>query len=544
MRAVWLVRSRQMAARFRFWLAMFGYNPRDHSLSHKIYLVYAAVFYALWGFMVLTLLADWTGRLLAATGIASPASAASAIALAGLLVWTLSTALSASRRCPIQFTEDDAYLICQTPVNRKSVVLAWLAGQWVLPALIIGAISVTLGFGVVEANSPAGLTTADLPLYLLAGVRIVTLALPVYLGLYAMVWALGVFRLRGDRDVPQLIWLPVALTGFVLIGLLSTGAFSGNAYSSLLGLLTRPPWTTVFLPLTLPLQAGFGQLAWTSGLLVSSLLALTSLALLLWLAGDLNLSRAAMESRSVDSKSSSQRTVNLLPGAESRELKRLGIGRPASVLPGFGGWWSLVWKDLIQSSRLGLVRQVLYALAILLFNLGVLIIVDWGVRTWLALLWVIIIGQASTRRLRADMALWSIYRQLPLPSHRLILGDVVLPVTLVTLLSWLGVLLGLLSGADKALAISIALLAPILAANVTLAAAVDCLRLGNTASLLAGDAPQPGILGALLGAAVVTLAAILIWWARTFGLILAIWLALLTAAMLLRLSAGLLHRMR
>ena len=107
MGAVWLVRSRQMAARFRFWLAMFGYNPRDHSISHKIYLLYAAIFYALWGFMVLTLLADGTGKMLTATRIEPPADAALAIAAAGLLGWTLLSALGASRRSPILFTEDE-----------------------------------------------------------------------------------------------------------------------------------------------------------------------------------------------------------------------------------------------------------------------------------------------------------------------------------------------------------------------------------------------------------------------------------------------------
>ena len=38
MRAAWLVRSRQMVSDFAFWLAIIGYNRRDRSLSHRIYL--------------------------------------------------------------------------------------------------------------------------------------------------------------------------------------------------------------------------------------------------------------------------------------------------------------------------------------------------------------------------------------------------------------------------------------------------------------------------------------------------------------------------
>ena len=547
MRAVWLVRSRQMAARFRFWLAMFGYNPRDHSISHKIYLMYAAVFYILWGFMVLTLLADGTAKILAATRITPPAMAALAIAMAGLLGWSLLAALNASRRSPILFTEEDAYLICQTPADRRAVALAWLIGQWVLPALIVGALAVTLGFGVVEANSPNGLTTADLPRYLLAGLRIVSLVLPLHLGLNALVWALGVYRLGGARQVPRLFWLPVTLIALVLVGLFSTSALSGEAGFSpaaLLAPLSRPPWTTVLLPLAWPIRAGFGQLAWTSGLLLALLVAVIGLGLLAWLAADLNLSRAAIESRYTAGQFSSKQAINLQPEAESRQLQRLGIGRPASRLPGREGWLSLVWKDIIQSGRLGLLRQLFYALAIFLFSLSAALVNDWGVRAWLALLWVIVVGQIATRRLRADLALWGIFRQLPLNPGRLIMGNAVLPLILISLLSWLGLWVGRLLGADAVLANTMGLLIPGLAAGVTLAAAMDTLRLGTTASLLAGDVPQPGMLAVLLGAAFIALAAGLVWRAQTFGLILAFWLTLFTAALLLRVAASSLRRMR
>jgi hypothetical protein len=35
-----MVRSRQIARKLAWWLALIGYDPHDHSLSHRIYLVY------------------------------------------------------------------------------------------------------------------------------------------------------------------------------------------------------------------------------------------------------------------------------------------------------------------------------------------------------------------------------------------------------------------------------------------------------------------------------------------------------------------------
>ena len=61
MRAAWMVRVRQMESQFAFWLALIGYDKRDKSVTHRIYLVYAMVFMAIWVFAVFTLLAGSGG---------------------------------------------------------------------------------------------------------------------------------------------------------------------------------------------------------------------------------------------------------------------------------------------------------------------------------------------------------------------------------------------------------------------------------------------------------------------------------------------------
>ena len=64
MNAVWLVRERQVGSRMSFWTAIVGYDPRDHSRSHQIYLVYVIIFFSLWGFAMLALIADWGAAVL------------------------------------------------------------------------------------------------------------------------------------------------------------------------------------------------------------------------------------------------------------------------------------------------------------------------------------------------------------------------------------------------------------------------------------------------------------------------------------------------
>ena len=46
-----------------FWTTIVGYDPQDHSLSHRIYLIYVVIFFSLWWFAVLALIADWVARI-------------------------------------------------------------------------------------------------------------------------------------------------------------------------------------------------------------------------------------------------------------------------------------------------------------------------------------------------------------------------------------------------------------------------------------------------------------------------------------------------
>src|SRR5574342_104344 len=130
MKPVWLVRSRQIAQKLSFWLTLIGYDPRDHSLSHRIYLVYASIFMSLWGFAMLSLVAGGAARALTLPGIGSANQAAARISLLVLVIWFFYQLWQVSRRSPFVFSEEDAYLICQTPVRRSIVAISWFLGDW------------------------------------------------------------------------------------------------------------------------------------------------------------------------------------------------------------------------------------------------------------------------------------------------------------------------------------------------------------------------------------------------------------------------------
>jgi hypothetical protein len=215
MKPVWMVRSRQIAEKLSFWLTLIGYDPHDHSLSHRIYLIYAAVFMSLWAFAVLSLAASATAGMLTVLGIGSVGQAAAQISLLIFIVWSTYELWQVSRRSPFVFSEEDAYLICQTPVKRSIVAISWFVGDWFTQALPFWAIGIIFGFALVESQLVGKFVFADFFLYVTFGLRAWSVFLPLQLGLLALLWALGALRLQGNREWR---WLPrLALIGILLI---------------------------------------------------------------------------------------------------------------------------------------------------------------------------------------------------------------------------------------------------------------------------------------------------------------------------------------
>jgi hypothetical protein len=567
MKAVWMVRSRQMYTSFRFWLALFGYNPRDRSFSQKLYLVYAAIFYLLWSFAVLSLFAGGAAQVLGGlqsilgSQNALPGSevssniapAASLVGWLGLVIWWLIATYTAARRSPLNFNEEDAYLICQTPADRRAVALAWLVGQWPASLLPIGTLAIVLGFSLVEGAKRGFLTTADIPMYLLSGLRSVSVIVPLQIGLLALAWTPGIIRLRRGGEHAWVRLISPA------VGVLLTAAWlvSNSGGTPLLERLNQAPMVVLATPLMYPLRAALGLNNWTNGFLAALGWAAIGLLSMFWAASRLNLSRAAQESRGQIT------LVQTLLAGDARQVEvfktqqRLGTQHKASAwLTGSSWemrsqkrhWLALILKDLAQSGRTNPLSRLWGWLSVLLIGAGLILSTglraqDWALSAILLVYWSLQIGNQATKRLRDDLALWSVLRPLPLRQGDLIGAEITRGWIEACLASWLGLAMGLgmlslLQATSEAMQAALPaappllqpggnlilfLLVPILAALALFGATIDVLRQAKSSNLLAGFAPQPGFLSLVLGGGAVLISAGLALGLAAFY----VWLALL-----------------
>lgn len=528
MSPVWFVRSRQLASSLRYWLIIVGYNRNDRSLTHKIYLVYVAIFFTLWGFAMLAFFASTARSILTPFHLPSIPLAATALSTILLLGWFLFNTYQAARRSPLAFSEDDAYLICQTPVSRRAVAFAWLAGSWPLQAALLGAVGVVLAFAGVDAALAGKTTLADSPLYLLAGFRSLLVTALLVGGMQCLAWAFGCLRLRGDRDLGPRLWLaPAGLGLFLAVGLFSGGSPMQS--------LTGGPMAILLQPLIFPLASGYGLEAWLGGLLAGAAWAALG-ALALWLAADgVNLSRAAQETTRQVARLNAAAAGNSDAAGELALQQKLGIGHSPALFPAGPGWMALFWKNLVRTERRGGWAFLSPWLSIFFVGLGVALIPDWGGRALILLVWGSLVAQQAGQSLRADLAQWGIFRPLPVPARRELLADLAIPAVLATVMAWLSILGGAATRSGGALTAWAALLVPGLALGIVLGGAVDILRSAKSQALLVGNAPAPGGISLAIAAGLLALAVLPAAWLAGHGL--PMWLACLAALLLGLLAA-------
>lgn len=498
--AVWLVRSHQIAADLRYWLTYIGYDRRDRSLSHKVYLVYATLFFSVWGFATLALLASWAGGVLKVLVASLPAGsglneAAISVLVLALLGWWLFKAFKAGRASPLTFTEDDAALICQAPVSRPAVALLWLLGDWIKVGPVFWALAVTLAFALQDAALGEKVSVEYVPRYVLAGLRAMTLTLLVQWGLMALAYAWGVLRLERDR-VRRVWWLGPAVVAAFLAGLLVSS-------SNLLGSLSTGWGGRLLLPLVFPVSAGYGRADWGWGLLASLAWAGLGSVFLALAARNLNLGRAAQESTGRAAMEAAAQAGNAQAVADISLRSRLGVSHAPTRLPGRGAtaWRSLIWKTVLSWSRRGATNLLGPALMIFAAGLGLALAPDWGTRAWAAFAWLVAVEQFAAGPLVDDLRMWHLYRGLPFDTRQSLIGELVIPVVAVTLLGWLALIVaGIVSAlfALSSLPVWAVLLVPGAALSCTLAAALDVLRSSRSGRLLTGQAPMPGTTGSLI----------------------------------------------
>jgi len=398
-----------------------------------------------------------------------------------LLMSAIWQGYTSGKHSPFIFSETDAELICQTPVDRRQVALAWFLGDWIPGGLVFGALATVLRFASLQLVEQGGVVWAHLPGYLLAGLQIVSIILPLHMAFMATTYTLGALRLRGDTDNPWLRWIPVwAGLGLIILALISKRGIQ-----------------IILWPMLFPLTAGFGGSNWLLGFILALILALSGMFLLYRASLRLNLSRAAQESRF---RWSVQQVSWLGDSQLRRELitrQRLGVGHQASRIQGRAGAWSLIWKDWVATLRVMNFGTVMSWLGIFGVFLGMILAPDWGARIWAFAIWTLLVSQGCTARLRADLKVWTITRQLPFSGRETLAAQVATPVLGTTLLSWLAMGIGSWLGFSPV--ISLFVLAPVAIMCITLAAAFDILRQCHGSDLLAGQVADLGAGGVVLG---------------------------------------------
>ena len=515
-----------MGSDLRYWLILTGYNRNDRSISQKIYMVYAAIFFSLWIMAMLSFLASTARQFLTALGVSSMPAAATALLGLLLLGWWFYQLYRAGRSSPLAFSEDDAYLICQTPVSRRSVAFAWLIGPWAVWSGLLGAVAVVLAFAVTDAALAGKTTAADVPLYLLAGWRSLAVVALVVGGLLSLAWAFGCLRLQGDRERKRLYLIPAALALILLTGLLGGG--------SIFHALSQTPWNVLLSPLIFPSAASFDAALWGSGLLAGLGWLAIGVAALFLAARRLNLSRAGQETTRQVARQNAMLSGAAGVAEQMDVQQRLGIGHNPSLLHAGSGWRALLWKNLVRIERRGAWNFLSGWLLIFLVGLGAALAPDWGGRGWALLVWASLVCQQSARFLQNDLSLWPLFRPLPVPARTLLMADLALPAMLATLLAWLALLGGAVSGIPG-LTPWTALVAPGVALALGAAGAVDILRTATSQYLLAGQAASPGGVSLAIAAALLAGLVLSASWLAGTGMLLP--LACFTALLLSLLSA-------
>lgn len=489
MHAIHWLRSRQEEREWAYWLALVGYNPRDHSLNNRIYLVYLILFFSAWTIVTLTLFAAGGAKIITFLSAVEPARAAIFLEFLLLGFWSIYNTFQALKRSPVAFSEADAVLLCQMPVDHRFLTIRWMLMPWLKSAIPFWIVAVTLGFSLAGTALPGLLTGNDFLEYAWFGLRAWLGIIPIHLGLYALQWIAGVFRLQKDREEGWFAYLLLAAMGILFIFLFIS--FAG-ANIPFLASLSKIVDLAIY-----PLSPGFGVGNIAFSTLASWILSNCLLGFLFWISTAFNLTRAAQETKGAELLQSARR-YGFTTYAENLQTQQRLVGtRSSPRLPLPTGSSVLIWKETLQILRTFKLSSILSWVNIFLLMMLLPFIPDIFSRFFVIGIWVIQIGQVSVTRLRSDLSHWSLVRQLPISHKDFILIEICTAFLASILISGLGLILG--SILFKTPLIGWIALLPGIIAGIAGMSARDVIRRSRSDLLFSETVPAVGEGGVLLG---------------------------------------------
>lgn len=486
MKAIHLLRSRQEEREIAFWLAFVAYEKSDHSLNNRIYLLYLILFFSVWVFVTLTFFASGGAILIEMISPVNPVQAALLVQTVLLAVWSLYSAWKAIRRCPVLFSEEDGMLINQTPLPRAGIILRWVWMHWLKNAIPFWIVAVTLGFSLAEVTIPGAMGANRIYEYMGFGIRAWLAILPVHLLLFGLHWLLGVVRLSSNWKSNRWLWIAIpVLALFYAMVILSIG---GNILPSCEQIVDL-----ILIPLRNGYVDEFNWLVWMTSWIAASLV----LVILFQVSRNFSLSRAVQETGKLELIRTARRYgfTNIVEHEKTQQ--RLGVERKPTRLPAIAGPGVLVWKDILQTKRVFHLTGLLNWLQILGFLFVIPVLPDIGSRGIVIILWIIQLAQISVKRIRSDLAVWPLIRQLPISYKNFLINDLGFTYLLAVLISLTGFLLGgIVFGMQMP---GFVWLVPGLVADISCAAVFDVIRRSRSGLLLNGSVPELSAGGILLG---------------------------------------------
>jgi hypothetical protein len=461
--------------------------------------MYFCAFWLIWIGAVFALFGNWIAGIFNFFLLTSPTETVILFSKYVLSGWAIVQLWKVTRRSPFVFQEEDAYLLCQTPLDRRTVGLAWFLQGWIGSILPFVAGTVILAFALVEWQWPGEVTISELTAYIQASMRALSIVIPLHAAILAGVWSLGAWRLRWKHE-------PVSLHFFA----------PGLSLIWLATLFKPEQFAWLLMPLDFSLYTAFGGDGllhnWWIGFGSVLLFLGIGLAMLAWSTTRINLSRAAQET-SMQAKLQLARSQWQFGLVDTWGLRqRLGMARAPSYPPTRSGAWVLVWKDALQSWRSFQLHQMVRWLWLFVLNLGAFLVPNIFLRLVFWGLWAVSLGELTTHRFRNDLAHWWVLRSLPFHNRDLLLTEIVLSGGAGILLGWMALLV---SRPPLILGLTWGILLPFLVANIAFGTMQDILRRSKIRELLSPsiaeeNVPQQNLLGILPGLiSVITLAGLL-----------------------------------
>jgi hypothetical protein len=406
------------------------------------------------------------------------------------LVWFVVSFLKGIRRSPVTFSEEDALLTCQMPLNPQMIVLRWLAMPWVKSLVPFLLLALVLGFSVAEiALLPDAEIGQQLIEYGRTGLRAVLTIVPLHLTVVALNEAVGVWFMRRRRRL-KATWLPAAF-GLLLVLMLLSGIVVSFVEEPAAVIQTLSTVTAY------PLQVGLGGGDIATPLLFGGLAVVFSLLVLFLASKDFSPSLAAHETKLQSKLRDLKRYGFSGQAREIRDQKRLGWERKTAWLPGWTGAGGMLWKDVLQFFRTIRMGDAFNLLFFISSAIGLVFLPGLSGRIFLILTWVFQAGKFLTQRLHSDLTHWTTVTQLPIKPRKWITYDLLLASGLMLLLGVTGLALGsLLTGQS---AVREMLVLPGMIVSVAGVSAADIFKNSKVDLLLNGQAPGVSELGVVFG---------------------------------------------